>query len=240
MQFSSSYTTHVHAHLRRVVGMLCCYYCSYGISATFTSAEQLGCSHDQVSPWVRLDRFTQLANLEGEPAGTLNRENSSFPSLSPDPFHTQFHSLSLLILFLIIATICDWRHCKKFPSATSLITTLVCPQWSCQTHVASSKGSVQEGSKKTVNTSLKFLVPNMHWDMWHNSLCIWPRPNSPRSPPLFALLQSLSLEASSANPASPDTREARNSAQQVQERWTAASHIPLDVVQCSPIYREPH
>lgn len=42
-------------------------------------------------------------------------------------------------------------------------------------------------------------------------LCICPRPNTPKSPPLRALLQSLSLEASSANLASFDSSLRRNS-----------------------------
>ena len=78
------------------------------------------------------------------------------------------------------------------------------------THVASSNGSVM-GREEQVKQAMRGEGREKGGEGEKGLLCIWPRPNGPRSPPRLALPQSLSLDASSANLASPDSKLALNS-----------------------------
>ena len=64
--------------------------------------------------------------------------------------------------------------------------------------------------RKRFPSKCKYMAAMPHTPV-HHLRCIFPRPNSPRSPPCFALEQSLSLRAMSSNPAFLLTISSRNS-----------------------------
>lgn len=104
-------------------------------------------------PRVRLHRLAQLTNLQGKPTETLNKRVG---------LHSPSSSIHTLLLqafsFHLSPTPCGCKSLfKVFPAILSCSYSNAPLNRMLRTHVASSKGSVEEESKQTGNVSFQLL-----------------------------------------------------------------------------------